>query len=188
MGIKNVYHSNGFINESPLRELCQYLDGANIDLKGFTNKFYNELIPGTGFEPVLRTLKILQEEGVWVEITNLVIPTKNDDLKTIEQMCRWIKDNLGLDVPLHFSRFYPQHLLQNLPPTPIETLEKARNLALALGLHYVYIGNVPGHPGEDTYCPKCHKRLVDRYGYQITENNIRHSKCPYCKTKIAGVW
>ena len=137
---------------------------------------------------VLSSLKILKEEGVWLEIVNLVIPTNNDDMKMIEMMCKWIKENLGPDVPLSFSRFYPMHHLNNLPPTPVETLHRAREVGLRCGLHYVYVGNVPGDDAEDTYCPVCRKKIVDRTGYAIIQNNIRDNKCKFCGEKIAGVW
>jgi len=187
IGIKNVYHSNGYINQKPLRELCKYLDAACIDLKGFTERYYEEMC-GATLQPVLNTLKILKEEGIWLEIVNLIQPTKNDDPEIIEEMCKWIKKNLGPDVPISFSRFYPMYHLKNLPPTPVETLEKAREIALKCGLHYAYVGNVGGHPGEDTYCPKCGKKLIDRAGYQILENNIVKGKCKFCGTEIAGIW
>lgn len=186
-GIKNTMHSNGYINPEPLRELCQYLDAANIDLKGFTNEFYQELCQGE-LAPVLRSLRILKEEGVWIEITNLIIPTKNDDPEDIRKMCEWIRDSLNANVPVHFSRFWPDYQLKNLPPTSIETLERARQIALDVGLKYVYIGNIPGHPGEDTYCPNCSKILIQRTGYHILKNNIVNGRCQYCKQKIAGIW
>lgn len=188
-GVRNVMHSNGYINDKPGLQLAKSIDAANIDLKGFSDGVYNELMSGAFLDPVLQTLKRLHQNGVWLEITNLIIPTKNDDLDTIKKMCQWIKENLGPDVPLHFSRFYPQYLLKNLPPTPIDTLEKARQIALDVGLHYVYIGNVPGHEAEDTFCPKCGKKVVDRTGYTIISFNITKSgRCKYCSTRIAGVW
>jgi pyruvate formate lyase activating enzyme len=186
-GIKNVYHSNGYINEKPLRELCKFIDAACIDLKGFSDEYYNELCGGH-VAPVLNTLKVLKSEGVWLEIVNLVVPAKNDSPQMIKNMCRWVKDNLGPDVPVSFSRFTPMYRLKNLPPTPIESLKAARKQALACGLNYAYIGNVPGDPDEDTYCPYCKKKLIDRYGYYISENNVVNSCCKFCKKKIAGVW
>ena len=186
-GIKTVMHSAGFINPEPLRQLCPYLDAANIDLKGFTDEYYRKMSQGR-LDVVLRTLKILKEEGVHLEITNLIVPTKNDDPKTIRKMCRWIKENLGEDTPIHFSRFWPMYRLQNLPPTPIKTLEQARTIALSEGLQYVYIGNVPGHEAENTYCPKCHRLLIRRIGYHILENNIRDGRCKFCGYKIPGIW
>ncbi|MCK4306636.1 AmmeMemoRadiSam system radical SAM enzyme [candidate division WOR-3 bacterium] len=186
-GIKNTMHSNGYINPEPLRALCKYLDAANIDLKGFTEEFYQELCGGS-LEPVLKSLKVLKEEGILVEITNLVIPTKNDDPETIKKMCEWIRDSLSTDVPLHFSRFWPLYKLRNLPPTSVEALEQAREIALDVGLKYVYIGNIPGHKAENTYCPKCGKMVIRRIGYHIAKNNIVNGKCKFCGHKISGVW
>jgi pyruvate formate lyase activating enzyme len=137
---------------------------------------------------VLRTLKILKEEGVWTEITNLIIPGYNDDEETIIKMCLWIRQNLGPDTPLHFSRFFPMYKMLHLPPTPVKTLEKARKIALECGLKYVYIGNVPGHPAENTYCPKCGKVVINRSGYSILEVNLNKGKCKFCGEKIAGRW
>jgi pyruvate formate lyase activating enzyme len=186
-GFRNVYHSNGFINPGPLTELCKVMDGANVDLKGFTEEYYSSMSQGQ-LAPVLRALKILKKEGVHLEITNLTIPTQNDDLGTIRQMCTWIKEELGADTPIHFSRFYPLHKLRGLPPTPVSTLEKSRQLAMDVGLEYVYIGNVPGHEGERTYCPQCKKVLIGRQGYSVKEVNLAKGKCKYCGKPIPGVW
>jgi pyruvate formate lyase activating enzyme len=186
-GLKNVMHSNGYINEKPLRELAKYLDAANIDLKGFSDEYYSKMSEGS-LAPVLRSLKILKEEGVHVEITNLVLPGYNDDMETIRKMCLWIKDNLGQDVPLHFSRFYPMYKLVTLVPTPVETLEKARTIAQDRGLKYVYIGNIAGHEAENTYCPKCKKIVIKRAGYMVTEINLQDGKCKFCGERIEGRW
>jgi len=186
-GIKNVMHSAGFINEEPLRNLCKYLDAANIDLKGFTQKYYNDMCLGN-LDDVLRTLKILKEEGVHLEITNLILPNFNDSDEQIRAMCVWIKENLGADTPIHFSRFWPMYKMVNLSPTPVSTLEKARDIAKSIGLKYVYIGNVPGHQGETTFCPKCGKALIMRVGYTITANNLVKGKCKFCGEKIEGMW
>jgi len=187
-GIKNTMHSCGYINPEPLRELLKYMDAVNVDLKGFTEEFYAKIGLLAQLKPVLETLKIIKAEGVWLEITNLVIPGFNDDPAKIKEMCIWIKENLGDEVPLHFSRFMPNYKLQNLPPTPIEKLQEAYNIAKEVGLKYVYIGNVPGHSGENTYCPNCKKIIVKRIGYQILENNIKDGKCRFCGYKIAGRW
>ncbi len=187
IGIKNVMHSCGYINEKPLRQLCKYLDAANIDLKGFSDDYYANMTQGA-LEPVLKTLKILREEGVHIEITNLVLSGYNDAPDLIIKMCLWIKDNLGADTPLHFSRFFPMHKLLNLNPTPVETLERARQIALDCGLKYVYIGNIAGNPAENTYCPKCKKILIERKGYFILQNNIKGGKCVFCGEEIKGVW
>ena len=187
-GIKNTMHSCGYINAEPLRELLKHMDAVNIDLKGFTEEFYAKIGLLAQLKPVLETLKIIKEDGIWLEITNLLIPGFNDDPKKIKEMCIWIKENLGDEVPLHFSRFIPNYKLQNLPPTPIEKLEEAYKIAKEVGLKYVYIGNVPGHAGENTYCPNCGKIIVKRIGYEILENNIKDGKCKFCGYKIAGRW
>jgi len=186
-GIRNVMHSAGYINEEPLRQLAKYLDAANIDLKGFTDDYYAKMAEGT-LEPVLNTLKVLKEEGVHVEITNLMLPGYNDDEKTLIKMCLWIKENLGEETPMHFSRFFPMYKLVALNPTPVTTLEKARKIALDCGLKYVYIGNVVGHPAENTYCPKCKEIAIERRGYFIVQNNIINGKCKSCGEEIEGVW
>ncbi len=186
-GLLNLTHSNGFINPAPLRTLCKVLDAANIDLKGFTESFYRELCSGE-LNPVLRTLKILKEEKVHLEITNLMIPTKNDDIHLIREMCLWIRKELGAETPIHFSRFYPLYKLRTLPPTPVSTLEKAREVALSAGLEYVYIGNIPGHEAENTFCPKCKKRIIQRTGYMVGEVNLKAGKCKFCGKPIPGIW
>jgi pyruvate formate lyase activating enzyme len=186
-GLRNIMHSNGYINEAPLRQLCKYLDAANIDLKGFSDEFYAKLTDAT-LEPVLKSLKVLREEGVYIEITNLILPGFNDDEALIKKMCLWIKDNLGPDTPVHFGRFFPLYKLTSLNPTPVETLEKAREIALGCGLKYVYIGNVAGHPAENTYCPRCKKVVIERKGYFVTQNNLEGGKCKFCQEEINGVW
>ena len=186
-GLLNVIHSNGFINTAPLRDLCKELDVAQIDLKGFSEDFYRELSNGE-LNPVLKTLKTLKQEKIHLEITNLVIPTKNDDMSLVKKMCLWIKRELGADVPVHFSRFYPLHKLQRLPSTPIATLEKARDVALSLGLEYAYIGRVPGHEAWNTFCPKCKKIVIKRIGYMISEMHLKRGKCEYCGKPIPGIW
>jgi len=185
-GIKNTMHSCGYINEKPLRTLSKYMDAADIDLKGFTEDFYSRICSGS-LKPVLDSLVVLKEEGVWLEITNLVIPTLNDDMKKIREMSSWIVKNLGPHVPIHFSRFFPHYKLTNLPPTPIETMEGARKSALDAGLKYVYIGNIR-HEGENTFCPKCKKMLIERMGYFVRQNLVSNGKCKFCGTSIAGVW
>jgi len=186
-GIKNIMHSAGYINEEPLRQLAKYLDAANIDLKGFSDEYYAKMSEGT-LEPVLNTLKVLRQEGVHVEITNLILPGFNDDEETIRKMCLWIRENLGADTPLHFSRFFPMYKLTSLNPTPVQSLEKARKIAQEAGLKYVYIGNVAGNPAENTYCPKCGKIVIERRGYFIVQNNLVDGKCKFCGEEIKGVW
>jgi pyruvate formate lyase activating enzyme len=186
-GIKNLMVSAGYINPDPLHRLAKYLDAARIDLKSFSDEIYEMLNAGT-LQPVLDSIKILRDEGVWVEIINLVIPTWTDDLDMIKQMCDWLVENQLNMYPLHFSRFQPQHKLLTLPETPVATLEKARQIALDAGIKYVYIGNVPGHMAENTYCPNCKKMIVERKGFTILQNHIANSSCSYCQEKIDGVW
>ncbi|MDD5680042.1 MAG: AmmeMemoRadiSam system radical SAM enzyme [Candidatus Omnitrophica bacterium] len=186
-GIKNIFKTGGFINPEPLSDLCNYLDAANVDLKGFDKK-YLEDVCAEDLDVVLNGLRIYKKKGVWLEITNLIVPTLNDDMKTIKNMSIWIKDNLGPETPLHFSRFWPTYKLKNLYPTPLETLTEARDTAISTGLKFVYIGNIPDHPANNTYCPSCQRLLIERKGYFLAQNNIINSLCKYCSAKIAGVW
>ena len=186
-GIACVMHSAGFVNEAPLRELAKYLIAANIDLKGFDEKFYTTFTSGD-LNVVLRTLKILKEEGVWVEITNLLIPGVNDSDAMIQKLCAWVKENLGAQTPIHFSRFYPMYKLVDLSPTPVATLQRALDIATKEGLQFVYIGNVPDQIGENTVCPQCGKLLIKRAGYHVLENHLIDGKCPACGYAIPGVW
>jgi len=185
--IRNVWKSAGYINEEPLRKLCKYIDAANIDLKGFDEDIYWRLNEAT-LAPVLKTLRVFKEEKVWLEITNLVIPGWTDNLDTIKKMCDWLCKN-GLDeCPLHFSRFTPLYKLNQLPTTPVSVLEKARDVALNAGVKYVYIGNVPGHSAENTYCHKCKRMIIERRGFTILSNNIVKGRCKFCDEIIPGVW
>jgi len=186
--LKTIMITAGYINPEPLRELCQYMDAIKIDLKGFTNEFYQKVCRGT-LQPVLDAIKIIKEEGVWLEIVNLVIPSFNDNSSEIKAMCNWIVENVGPDIPVHFSRFWHSYKLENMETTPVRTLEKAFSIATAAGLNYVYIGNVPGHPKGNTYCPHCGKLLIERIGFlAIGQNNIVNGKCRFCHEKIPGVW
>jgi len=186
-GIESVMISNGYIKREPMRALTKVLSAVKIDLKAFTEKFYRDVCHGE-LKPVLDTLLLLKEVGIWYEIVVLLIPTLNDGEKEIDAMSKWIKKNLGADVPVHFSRFFPTYKMTNLPPTPVATLERARKIAMSNGLHFVYVGNVPGHPGENTYCPGCGKVLIRRIGFKVLENNIKRGKCKFCGRKIPGRW
>lgn len=186
-GLLNVLHSNGFINPAPLRRLCRVLDAAHIDLKGFTESFYHRLCGGE-LAPVLETLRTLKKEKVHLEITNLVIPTKNDDPSIVRDMCAWVKRELGAETPLHFTRFYPLYKLTKLPPTPVSALERARAVALSVGIDHVYIGNVPGHEAWNTFCPQCNKMIIQRTGYVIKEVRLRQGHCAHCGRPIPGIW
>ncbi len=186
-GVNSVVITAGFMEKDPVKDLCKVVDAIKVDLKAFTEDYYQKVVRGN-LKPVLETMETIHNQGTWLEIVYLVVPTLNDGEKEIRELARWTMANLGPDVPIHFTRFYPQYLLKNLPPTPVSTLEKCKAIADAEGLHYVYIGNVPGHPAENTYCPKCGKILVERTGFLIRRMEITDGRCPYCKTAIPGVW
>ena len=186
-GIHNLLISNGFINRRPLEALCALLDGANINLKAYSDDIYRRLNGGR-LQTVLNTLKTMHAHGVHFEITNLVVPGYVDDPEMVKQMCGWILDNLGPDYPLHFIRFFPRYKLDRIPPTPISTLETFRELAFKAGIHYVYTGNVPGHDGNNTYCHNCGNLLIRRRGYIIPDYHLNGNSCKYCDTAIPGIW
>lgn len=186
-GIKNTSVTNGYLNPKPLKEICKYLDAANVDVKGFSDDFYMKITDGK-LQPVLDSIRIMKENGVHVEITNLMLPNYNDSNDMITKLCRWIINNAGENTPLHFSRFSPRYKLRNLQPTPKKTLVRARKTALDLGMNYVYIGNLPVGAAEDTFCHNCHKLLIERTGYQINKFNIEKGACKFCNTKIPGMW
>lgn len=186
-GLRNVLVSGGYITPEPLRELARFFDVIKIDLKGFNEKFYRQVVGGE-LRFVLNTLLELKKTGVLTEVVNLVVPALNDNMNEIKRMCEWIYTNLGPDTPLFFSRFMPQYKLTNLPPTPIETLEEARETALKTGLHYVYLGNMPGHPGENTYCPQCKRIIIQRRGYAVLDYHLRGTQCAFCGKHIPGIW
>jgi pyruvate formate lyase activating enzyme len=186
-GVKSVVVTGGYIQQDPLLKLCRAVDAIKVDLKAFSEKYYKEVVNGE-LKPVLDALVTLRKQAMWTEIVYLVVPTLNDTDQELRALARWVKSDLGADVPVHFSRFYPQYLLKNLPPTPLETLERAKAIADSEGLHYVYLGNVPGHPAESTYCPKCRRVVVGRVGYTIQEMNILNGKCRFCQQAVPGVW
>lgn len=186
-GVRTIFHTNAGISPEPLRALLQYMDAVTVDLKAFTAADYRG-IPFYRLEPVLETLRIIKEEGVWLEIVNLVIPTLNDDMTMTRQMCEWVRENLGPEVPVHFSRFSPAYKLTRLPPTPIETLEQAKKTCQEEGIHYVTIGNVPGHEHNSTFCPKCGHTLIHRTHFAVHEVNIKQGRCPICGHQIPGIW
>ena len=186
-GLLNLLHTNGYIAAEPLRALCDRLDAVNIDLKGFDPAFYRDVCGGE-LSPVLDTLKRLKAEGVHIEITHIVIPTLNDDLDRIREMCRWIVRELGADVPIHLGRFYPLYKLANLPPTPVRTLDHARDAAMEEGLRYVYVARVTGHEGENTFCPQCRNPVVRRLGFVVEEIRLNDGRCAHCGAVISGRW
>ena len=186
MSIKNITVTNGFINEKPLKELCKYLDASNIDLKSINPEFYKNVCSGI-LEPIQNSIKIMKEEGTWIEITNLIIPGLNDSIEDINKLSEWIVKNVGKDVPVHFSAFHPTYKILKLPPTSIETLRRARRIAMSKGINYVYTGNI-NDEGCYTYCPKCKEILIKRKYNEVIENKIINGKCWKCKNIIAGYW
>jgi len=221
--MKTSIVSNGYINREPLLKLLKVLDAVKIDLKGFSEEFYKEVCSAS-LKPVLESLKIVKTSNVWLEIVNLVIPTLNDDPKMIDEMCRWIKENLGVDTPLHFTRFSPNYKLTHstapslafkdggkkrrsgstlsnpwlsaegveglthLSPTPVSTLESAYDIAKKNGLRYVYIGNVPGHIHNSTFCPSCNRKIIHRTHFDVLEMNVLDGQCRFCNSPIEGKW
>jgi len=186
-GVKSAVVTGAYIQQDPLKKMCQRVDAVKVDLKAFSQKFYKEVVNGE-LKPVLDALVTLRKLGMWTEIVYLVVPTLNDSDREFKALAAWIKSELGLDVPVHFTRFHPDYLLKNLPPTPLPTLERAKAIADAAGLHYVYVGNVPRHPAENTYCPKCRRTVVERAGFTIKALGLRKGKCQNCQQEIAGVW
>jgi pyruvate formate lyase activating enzyme len=186
-GLTPTVVTNGYIQEKPLKEVLPLLSAVKVDLKSFREKFYREQLRGK-LEPVLKALEIIRGADVWLEIVVLLIPTLNDSEVEVRDLSRWVKSNLGADVPVHFTRFHPTYRLTDLPPTPVETLERAWKVARAEGLNFVYLGNLPTHPGENTYCPGCGEVLIRRLGFKILENRLTQGACPDCERKIPGVW
>jgi AmmeMemoRadiSam system radical SAM enzyme len=185
-GIQNVAVTAGYITAEARPAFFEHMDAANVDLKGFTERFYRHLTL-SHLQPVLDTLVWLkQESSVWVEITNLVIPEENDSKQEIREMCTWIRDNLGVDVPLHFTAFHPDFRLRNRPPTPPETLIAAYDIAKEIGLHHVYTGNVMDARHQSTYCPSCGERLIERHWYDLSNYKLEGNRCKFCNAEIAG--
>ena len=184
-GIKNIFVSNGYMTSEALEEISPYLDGINIDVKAFTEKFYKEIC-GARLEPVLDTIRLARNLGIWVEVTTLVIPTLNDSEDELRRIAEFLRD-VDVSIPWHISQFYPTYQLTNLPRTPVETLHRAREIGLEIGLQYVYEGNVPGRGNENTYCHGCGELLIERWGYSIQKNAIIEGTCPSCGSPVAGV-
>jgi len=184
-GLKNVFVSNGYITPEALREIKPYLHAANIDLKGYTDDFYKKVC-GARLQPVLDSIRLYHELGIWIEITTLVIPGYNDSDDELKGIAQFIR-SVGENIPWHVSRFHPTYKLTGQPITPIETLKRARQIGFDAGLRHVYEGNIPGE-GEDTVCWSCKKTLVRRIGFSVLENMVKDSKCKFCGAAIAGVW
>ena len=186
-GVKSVLVTAAYINKEPWRELCRYTDAANIDLKALSDKFYREICEAE-LQPVLDALVLAREMGVMLEVTNLVIPGLNDSDADLKRLARWIAENLGVETPLHFSRFFPQYLMVDREPTPKDTLLRAKQIAESEGLKYTYIGNLSSETGESTYCPGCGELLIERKRYSVLKNNLKEGKCSRCDKDIYGIW
>jgi pyruvate formate lyase activating enzyme len=186
-GLKVLCHTNGTLSAEPLFALLEILDAITIDLKAFTPEFYRQ-VSFSRLEPVLLTLENIRKTDTHLEIVNLVIPTLNDNMEDIRRMCVWIREKLGDETPLHFTRFSPAYKLTKLPPTPIKTLEEAAKIADDEGLKYVYIGNVPGHKRNSTFCPQCGKRVIHRVHFSVVSMKVRGGKCSFCGHSIPGIW
>ncbi len=187
-GLRSVMISAGYINREPMLQLAPHLDAVKIDLKGFTEDFYREYCSAE-LEPIKQTIKRVHALGKWLEIVCLIVPTINDDEGSVRSMSDWLLRAVGPEVPVHFTRFMPAHKLTHLPPTPIPTLERCRNVARAQGLKYVYIGNAPGHNAENTFCASCGQLVVRRLAYRVQEVHVKPGgACRFCGNPIPGVW
>lgn len=187
-GLRNILVTCGSVESRALADLAPLVDAAHIDLKGFDDAVYRTLNSGR-LQPILDTLEAYRDRGIWFEVIHLVVPTYTDKEDTLKRLCDWFAAKLGPDRPLHFSRFHPQHRLEHLPPTPVEILVKARDIAKASGLRYVYIGNVRGVPdAETTFCPQCRRPVIEREGFAIRRVAVDEGRCRHCRTPIAGVW
>ncbi len=185
-GLLNVFVTNGYMTAEALDMIKPYLDAANVDLKAFNDDFYKELCSAKR-QHVMETLKLMKSLGVFVEVTTLLIPGLNDDEKELQQLASFVSDSVGPDTPWHISRFHPTYKLTDLPPTPAESIHRARQIGLDAGLRYVYCGNLPGDEGENTICYSCGEPLIHRWGYQISKNVVTDGKCPKCGVAIDGV-
>jgi len=185
-GIKNVFVSNGYTSPEATRKIAPFLDGNNIDLKAFTDKFYRDVC-GAKLAPVLDTIRLMKELGVWVEVTTLVIPGWNDSDEELQQIAEFIK-SIDIDMPWHVTRFHPTFKMTDRESTPITTLTRARNIGLAEGLKNVFVGNIPGEEGESSNCPRCGTTVIERQGFTILSQNMENGRCGNCDESIAGVF
>jgi len=185
-GLKNIFVTNGYITPEALAQIHPFLDAANIDLKGFSAKFYREVVHAM-LDEVLASIVEYKRLGIWIEITTLLIPNWNDSDEELRGIARFIAEQVGVETPWHVSQFHPTYKLTDQPRTPVATLRRARQIGIDAGLKYVYEGNVPGEGGESTYCPGCGKLLIERHGYSIKANLIRDGRCPVCSAAIAGI-
>ncbi|MEN8256781.1 MAG: AmmeMemoRadiSam system radical SAM enzyme [Thermodesulfobacteriota bacterium] len=185
-GLKNAFVSNGYMTPEVTRHVAPVLDGINIDIKAFSDDFYKKICKAR-LQPVLDNVRLMHELGVWVEVTTLLIPGLNDSTEELQKLARFIKD-IDPTIPWHVTAFYPTYKLTDRPPTPVETLRKARDIGLKEGLHFVYEGNIPGEGGENTYCPSCGTEIISRYGMQTRDIKISGARCASCQEVVPGLW
>jgi pyruvate formate lyase activating enzyme len=186
-GLFNTFVTNGYLTPEAVEAISPYLDAATVDFKGAGDPaFYREQMKVPSVEPIYDCLKAMKTHGIHIEVTNLIVPKYGDSEERIRELAVWVKENLGVDTPMHLLRFYPNYELIDVPQTPIQTIEKAGKIVTEVGLRYVYSGNVPGHEGENTYCPRCRELLIKRFSFTVTRWNLRRDKtCPKCGEKIA---
>jgi len=184
-GLKNVFVTNGYMTAETLDTIGSDLHGANVDLKAFNDDFYKKLC-GARLEPVKASIAKMKDMGIWVEVTTLIIPGRNDSEDELARLADWLA-GIGPDIPWHISRFHPTYKLLDAPPTPTAIIHKAREIGLKAGLRYVYSGNVWGDEGEKTFCHHCHELLIDRVGFSVSANRVENGACPICQTPLAGV-
>ncbi len=186
-GMRNVFVTNGYMTREALELIRPFLDAANVDLKAFSAKYYQTLC-GAKLEGVRQSLRDMRAMGVFVEVTTLVVPGLNDGAEELRQLAEFLVADLGADTPWHVSRFHPTYRLTDRPPTPVATLRAARAIGLAAGLKHVYTGNVPGDPGENTFCPGCGRTVIARRGFRVADSRLKQGRCAECGETIAGVW
>jgi len=187
LGVRSVVVSNGYISAEPLDRLADIIAAYKVDFKAFSEAFYRDITGGRR-DDVLATIKRLKNRGIWTELVHLTIPTLNDGDEDFEGMGDWLMGEVGPEVPVHFTRFHPMYQLTNLPVTPVSTLERARAILMDKGMSFVYVGNVPGHPANSTYCPSCGTEVISRVGFEVDTLRLRDGACMKCGTRIPGVW
>jgi pyruvate formate lyase activating enzyme len=185
-GLRNVFVTNGYMTREALQLIAPVLDGANVDLKSFSDTYYRRVC-GATLPPVLETIEVMRGLGVWVEVTTLLIPGRNDSDEEVTALAGWLA-GVDPDMPWHVSAFYPAYRMTDVPPTSTRALHRAAEIGRRAGLRHVYTGNVPGDPWEHTVCPGCGRRLIRRHGYRVLENVVTDGRCPDCRAPIAGVW
>ena len=188
LGLRVYLCTNGYVQRQALQDFLELLDGVTVTIKGFRDSFYSEYTGAENFKPVLQSCELIRKSGKWLEVATLIVPGLNDDRGELVNIARWVRDSLGAQTPWHLERFTPKYMLVNLPQTPVPVMEQAREQGLRAGLKYVYISNIAPHKGNNTYCPKCGKAVIDRLGFKLLNNWLRNGRCPNCATKIPGVW